>query len=77
MTDKVKLSWENIETKVDVLADMLKDIKFDAVVSIGRGGMVPARLLAEKLDIHTAYIIDAEAYGADDKLGEMRISELK
>ena len=77
MTDKVKLSWENIETKVDVLADMLKDIKFDAVVSIGRGGMVPARLLAEKLDIHAAYIIDAKAYGADDKLGEMCISELK
>ena len=77
MVEKVKLSWENIEAKVDVLADKLKDCKFDAVISIGRGGMVPARLLAEKLDIHTAYIIDAKAYTSDDKLGEMHISDLK
>ena len=69
MVEKVKLSWENI--------DKLKDCKFDAVISIGRGGMVPARLLAEKLDIHTAYIIDAKAYTSDDKLGEMHISDLK
>ncbi len=51
--------------------------KFDAVISIGRGGMIPARLLAEKFDIHTAYVVDAKAYTADNKLGEMKISDLK
>lgn len=63
MINKIKLTWQDIENCVDILANKLNDKKFDAVVSIGRGGMIPARLLAEKFDIHNAYIIDAKAYG--------------
>lgn len=76
MVKKVKLSWEDIQEKVNVLADKFKDCKFDAVISIGRGGMVPARLLAEKLDIHTAYVIDAKAYTSDDKLGQLHVDDV-
>lgn len=78
---KVRLNWKDIEDKIDIIVDKLSsttDIyKFDAVVSIGRGGMIPARLIAEKFDIHTIYIIDAKAYTEDDKLGDMQISEIK
>lgn len=55
----------------------MKSDKFDAVVSIGRGGMVPARLLAEKFDIHTAYVIDVKAYNADNTIGEVKLESLK
>lgn len=76
MAEKIKISWEQVDKCVKSIAEKLKDEKFDAVISIGRGGMIPARLLAEELDIHTAYIIDAKAYTKDDKFGEMHIEDL-
>lgn len=79
--EKIRLTWQDIEQNIDILANKIKAImlveKFDAVISIGRGGMIPARLLAEKFDIHTVYVVDVKAYTADDKLGEVHITDLK
>ena len=77
MVTKVKLSWADIERNVNVLTEMLKNETFDAVVSIGRGGMIPARLLAEKLDIHNAYVINAKAYDKNDKFNTMNIGDVQ
>jgi len=74
---KVHLTWQDIESRIDNLAKLLEGNEFDAVLSIGRGGMIPARLLAEKFDIHAAYIIDAKAYTADDKLGDVQVSDIR
>lgn len=75
--EKIKLTWKDIEDTVDILAKELSDKKFDAVISIGRGGMIPARLIAEKLDIHTAFIIDAKAYNENDELCNVEITDLE
>lgn len=78
---KVRLTWQDVEDRVSDIAQLIiansHNKKFDAVVSIGRGGMIPARLLAEHLDIHTAYVVDAKAYTKDNKLGEIQISDVK
>lgn len=75
--EKIKLTWKDIEDTVDILAKELSDKKFDAVISIGRGGMIPARLIAEELDIHTAFIIDAKAYNENDELCNVEITDLE
>ena len=75
--EKIKLTWQDIEDTVDILAKELSDKKFDAVISIGRGGMIPARLIAEKLDIHAAFIIDAKAYNENDELCNVEITDLE
>lgn len=46
---KSYLSWQEIERLVDVLCDKIEG-KYDALLCITRGGMVPAALIAERLE---------------------------
>lgn len=36
--------------------------RYDAIVSVGRGGLVPARILAELLDVKAVDVIDVASY---------------
>lgn len=79
--EKIRLTWQDIERNIDILAKKIDKSRpvdwFDAVISIGRGGMIPARLLAEKFDIHIIYVADVKVYTDDNKLGDIHISDLK
>lgn len=48
------VSWTRIESLVKILADKVKATgkEFNSVSTISRGGLVPARLMADHLDIH-------------------------
>ncbi len=47
------LSWTDIESQVHVLCTKIKktSFEFDAISTISRGGLVPARLVADYFDI--------------------------
>ncbi|MBM3896644.1 MAG: phosphoribosyltransferase [Thaumarchaeota archaeon] len=53
MNQKEYVSWNVIESLAEVLASKVKslDIQFNSISTISRGGLVPARLLADRLDI--------------------------
>jgi len=48
---KDKLSWEDIDNAVQILAEVIGDTKYKQIIAIGRGGMIPAVMLAHKLGI--------------------------
>ena len=48
------VSWKRIESITKLLAEKIKSTRkeFNSVSTITRGGLVPARLIADRLDIH-------------------------
>ncbi len=48
------VSWKRIESITKLLVEKIKTTKkeFNSVSTITRGGLVPARLVADRLDIH-------------------------
>ncbi|MBM3910285.1 MAG: phosphoribosyltransferase [Thaumarchaeota archaeon] len=53
MNQKEYVSWNVIESLADVLAIKVKslNLQFNSISTISRGGLVPARLLADRLGI--------------------------
>jgi hypoxanthine phosphoribosyltransferase len=52
MTDEVlRLTWKDVQKAVNSIAEEAKAYKWDTVVAVMRGGMVPARMLAAKLGV--------------------------
>ena len=50
-------SWADIENMMTKLDAKVKEVdKFDTIYTVGRGGLVPARLMADRLNIDTIII---------------------
>ncbi|MDX1597002.1 MAG: phosphoribosyltransferase [Nitrosopumilaceae archaeon] len=49
--DSEKVGWTKIESLTTILAKKLSNTKFSSISTISRGGLVPARLLADHLAI--------------------------
>jgi len=58
---KRKINWDEFQDKCSELLILVKDEKFDFIVGIGRGGLIPAVILSHSLKIPLA-IISASAY---------------
>lgn len=54
--DFTKLSWQDLEKDCIVLANKIKDIQIDEIISISRGGMVASRILSDLLDLPISHI---------------------
>ena len=50
---KSNLSWKEIESCVTILSDKIKKsgFEFDRIATVSRGGLVPARLIADHFNI--------------------------
>ena len=59
-------NWSEIESTVAILVKKIQDkkIQFRTISTISRGGLVPARLVADRLDIKQI-LVDAESIPAD------------
>ena len=70
---KMFVSYSDIVNHCKKLAETIKgdSIKYDCIISIGRGGMVPSRLISELLDIRDVQIFNIKAYTEDKKLGKV------
>ncbi|MDE1765420.1 MAG: phosphoribosyltransferase [Thaumarchaeota archaeon] len=66
------LSWSEIERCARTLAGKVRDtdVVFDKIATVSRGGLIPARLLADQLDIKTIlvdkYLIPEKTLFVDD-----------
>lgn len=71
--NKLFISYLDIVNHCKKLADIIKQdtIKYDTIISIGRGGMIPSRLLSELLNIRDIQIFNIKAYTDDKKLGNI------
>lgn len=56
------LGWDDITRLVDRLAGLLQGQQFDAMLVVTRGGMVPAGLLSEALDIRNILVAAVQFY---------------
>lgn len=59
-------NWSEIESAVAILVKKIQDkkIQFRTISTISRGGLVPARLVADRLDIKQI-LVDTESIPAD------------
>jgi hypothetical protein len=59
-------SWENIESCIAVLIKKILDkgLSFNSISTVSRGGLVPARLIADRLGIKQI-LVDEETISAD------------
>jgi len=48
---KIYLSWDIIETLVDMLVMNIKKSEIDSIMGLPRGGLIPAVMLSHKLDL--------------------------
>ena len=80
MTKKAYYTWEQIEGMTQDILRQIKDEKFDAVVGLTRGGLTPAVLVSQYLDIpmHTLKVslrdhAEQESLKVLDKLSGQRV----
>ena len=53
MEGKIKLTWDDVDFITNIVSESIskKNIKFDTIVALGRGGLIPGAILSYKLDI--------------------------
>src|SRR3954469_24350789 len=56
------VSWDDLDSLVAGLADRLADTRFDLLLAITRGGLVPAGMLAYRLGIRNILVAAVEFY---------------
>ncbi|MCE4601452.1 MAG: hypothetical protein F7C38_07860 [Desulfurococcales archaeon] len=66
------VEWSNIDEGVDIVASRIRDSHFtpDVVVGVLRGGVVPARLIADKLGVEDMTVMEVKLYKAPGIRGE-------
>lgn len=68
-TTKFPITWEQVHRDALRLAEKLKQVQqFDAILTVCRGGLVPAALVARALDIH---VIDTLCFITKDNQEEL------
>ena len=60
-SESQKVTWSEVESLIKILAEKISGLKkeFSSITTIARGGLVPARLLADHLGIDTI-IVDSK-----------------
>ena len=77
----INISWTEIETLIKKLVidinnyRVFNKIQFDCIISSGRGGIVPSRLLSERLLINRVYLLNCYSYNGQES-GRFHIEPL-
>jgi len=58
-------TWEDIHKACDNLYDKIKHKKYDAILAVSRGGLIPAAILAYNLNIKKVTTIAVRTYDED------------
>ena len=60
----VHLSWKDIDEMCESIVNQIQErkLKFDTIISLGRGGMIPARILSDRLNISSVYMYNIKLY---------------
>jgi hypoxanthine phosphoribosyltransferase len=61
------MGWDEVDALCLELADRLRGESFDAILGIARGGLVPAALLAQELDMRDVLVAAVASYRGDER----------
>ena len=53
MNDELNLSWAEVEQAVNIIINRIGNKKYDYVIGIANGGLIPATLIAKRLKLKT------------------------
>ena len=67
------VSWDDLDGLVDVLTQRLAGERFDVLLAITRGGMVPAGMLAYRLGMRDILVAAVAFYDDEGRPGEAPI----
>jgi len=62
---KTYLNWNNIEVDCKILVEKLNGKKFDTIVGIANGGMIPATIVAKLLKVNRLFSANIKSYQED------------
>ncbi|MEO9278124.1 MAG: phosphoribosyltransferase [Nitrososphaera sp.] len=62
---KHELTWADIDYQVKILVDKIKKtgFEFDKIATVARGGLIPARLVADQFNIKKILVDRSKIYG--------------
>lgn len=79
MVEKIFVHWEEFHQDVKHLANKIKkeNIKYNKIIAVSRGGLVPAGILAYELDISNCHSINVSTYSnyTQNKVEKLEIVE--
>ncbi len=64
--EKVYLTWEDIEALIAKTLPKLKELRFDAVLAITRGGIIPGGIIAERLGVTKVFVASVDFYSDEE-----------
>lgn len=68
MTKKIYISWEDFHQHAKELSQKLKAHgKYNKIIAVSRGGLIPAGIIAYELDIRNNEAINFSSYDNDEK----------
>lgn len=74
--DKQYITWEEIKQLSDTLANKIKshcqDLETATIVAVSRGGLIPAQLIAYKLNIRDVRIMKLISYNSDNSQDKIK-----
>lgn len=65
MNEELKLAWTDVEQAVNIIINRIGNKKYDYVIGIANGGLIPATLIAKKLKLKTMSV-GLESYDGKD-----------
>lgn len=65
MNDELNLTWADVEQGVNIIINRIGNKKYDYVIGIANGGLIPATLIAKRLKLKTMSV-GLEAYENKD-----------
>jgi uncharacterized protein len=73
----IKLTWQECQEMIDLLAEALRPRPIDVVVGISRSGLVPAVMLSHALGVRPFAVLDIARTESDDHNAAKRAPELR
>jgi len=70
---KSNITWEEVQVACANIAEQAKVYAPDCIIAISRGGFIPARLVAEYLDIKHIYSIGISSYNNENIQENLKI----
>lgn len=68
--EKDHVSWDDLDRLTELIAERLAGARFDVLLAIARGGLVPAGMLAYRLGIREILVAAVSAYADDGTMAE-------
>jgi len=67
--DKTYINWETVFEDINTLSNSVRRYNIDAIVGIGRGGLIPATILSYLLEVKVVQNFQIESYDGERNTG--------